>query len=248
MELKRKPFQGILNIIRFNWHFYASAGMVIVALTLLRDVFPSLQNLTVIGALIIGITVIGSLLVSFYIYDFSDLYRLKWLANCNGDVMLNINAGFDETSGIIQHKFPNISLTVCDFYNPKHHTEISLKRARKVYPPKPETILVTSEHLPFAEDTFDKSLVILCAHEIRNEAERIAFFTELKRVTKGQIFVTEHLRDLNNFMAYNFGFFHFYSRKRWLQAFERANLAVKQEIKTTPFISTFVLEKHGTSG
>lgn len=249
MELKRKPFQGISNIIRFNWHFYVIVGIMVVALSLLKSVFPQvLQSLLTIGIVLLIIPVIISLLASFYVYDLSDLYHLKWLNNCNGKSILTINAGFDETSQLIQNKFPQASLRICDFYNPARHTEISIKRARRLYPPKPETIQVTSEHLPFPENTFDKSVVILSAHEIRNAVERIAFFSELNRVTEGQVFVTEHLRDLNNFLAYNIGFFHFYSRKCWLQTFEQANLAVKHEIKITPFISTFVLEKNGTTG
>ncbi len=41
--------------------------------------------------------------------------------------------------------------------------------------------------------------------------KELSFFNELNRVLKpnGQIVVTEHLRDLNNFLAYNIGFFHF---------------------------------------
>ena len=93
----------------------------------------------------------------------------------------------------------------------------------------------------------DKILLILAAHEIRNGNERIAFFKELNRIIKptGQIYVTEHLRDTANFIAYNIGFFHFYSKKSWLDTFAKANLAISQEIKQTPFISTFILVKNG---
>src|SRR5690606_25188876 len=99
------------------------------------------------------------------------------------------------------------------------------------------------------ENTFDKSIAIFSAHEIRNEKERVQFFKELNRTTKptGQVLVTEHLRDWKNFLVYTIGFLHFYSRKTWLRTFEQADLTVKQEIKTTPFITTFILEKNGNT-
>lgn len=248
MEIRRKPFQGVLNIIRFNWHFYLIAGITFIILIFLKSVFPpSLQSLILIGASLALFTILISLLVSFYIYDLSDLYQLKWLNHLDNTKILNISAGFDETSEMIQNKFRDVDLTVCDFYNPIKHKEISIKRARQLYRPQPGTITVSTERLPFAEHTFDKSLAILSAHEIRNEAERIRFFKELERITKssGQICVTEHLRDFNNFLAYSIGFLHFHSRESWLRTFDEANLALKQEIKTTPFITTFILERNG---
>ena len=91
--------------------------------------------------------------------------------------------------------------------------------------------------------------VILAAHEIREEQERIQFFKELRRIvkSKGSIYITEHLRDIPNFLAYNIGFFHFYTRSTWLKTFQKAALNVEKEIKITPFISTFILSKNGSS-
>ena len=44
----------------------------------------------------------------------------------------NINAGFDETSYILDDKFPNATIKAFDFYDAEKHTEASIKRARKV--------------------------------------------------------------------------------------------------------------------
>ena len=248
MELRRKPIQGVANIIRFNWHFYLMAFFVFVILFLLKNQFSQqIQPLLNVGIAVAILTLLISLLVSFYVYDLSDLYQLKWIKNVDNKNVLNINAGFDETSEIIINKFPQTNLTICDFYNPNKHTEISIKRARQAYPPSPKTISVSTNKLPFSDNAFDNSFAILSAHEIRNENERVQFFKELNRVTNGQIFVTEHFRDFNNFMAYTIGFFHFHSRKSWLHTFKQADLTVTQEIKTTPFITTFVLEKNGNT-
>ncbi|MFV0566419.1 MAG: methyltransferase [Flavobacteriaceae bacterium] len=248
MELNRKPFQGITNIVRFNWHFYLMAFVVITVLLLFKNHF-SPQTQTILS-IVIGIAIFAllvSLCVSFYIYDLSGLYQLKWIKNLNGKKTLNINAGFDETSAIITAKFPKTDLTICDFYNPKKHTEISIKRARRAYPPHPKTIFVTTDKLPFSDNFFNTALVILSAHEIRSKNEKVYFFRELGRITKKQIYVTEHLLDFSNFMAYSLGAFHFYSRKSWIKSFEQAHLTITNEIKTTPFITTFVLKKHGNT-
>lgn len=248
MELKRKPIQGVSNIIRFNWHFYLMAFVVFVVLFLLKNQFSEqVQTLLNVGIAIAILTLTISLLVSFYVYDLSDLYQLKWIKNANNKKLLNINAGFDETTEIIINKFPQTDLTICDFYNPDKHTEVSIKQARQAYPPNPKTISVKTDNLPFSENSFDESFAILSAHEIRNEKERVQFFKELNRITKGQIFVTEHLRDFNNFMAYTIGFFHFHSRKSWLHTFKQAELTIIREIKITPFITTFVLEQNGNT-
>lgn len=250
MELKRKPFQGVFNIIRFNWHFYFIAGLFLLSIIIFKNYFPEqLQSFAFWFALLAIVAITISLLVSFYIYDFSSLYQLKWIPNSDDKKILNINSGFDETSEIIKNKLANSELTISDFYNPAKHTEISIKRARKAYPPNRNTIQVSTDKLPFSDNSFDYVLVILSAHEIRDKNERIIFFKELNRVTKstGQIFITEHLRDLNNFLAYTIGFFHFYSKSNWLRTFEQANLIVKSKIKTTPFITTFILEQNGNT-
>lgn len=93
-------------------------------------------------------------------------------------------------------------------------------------------------------------VAMLAAHEIRSAGERAKFFLELQRVTQpdGRIYVTEHLRDLPNMLAYNIGFFHFLSKKSWLDTFEAAHLQVEAVIPTTPFIITFILKKrHGNA-
>ncbi len=258
MAPTRKPGQGVLNIVRFNWHFYVIAGIGLVITAGFINYLPApLRHWALGGLLLGGLTMIVSLVVSWYVYDRSDLYQLRWLAGYTPRRILNINAGFDETSAIIQAQFPQATLTSADFYNPEHHTEISIQRARRAYPPPTGTVSVSTQNLPFPDGAFEGVLAILSAHEIREEQERICFFRELGRVMapNGQIFVTEHLRDWFNFAAYTVGFLHFYSETTWRRTFERAGLVVQKTIKTTPFITTFILrvepkqisQKHGDS-
>ena len=245
----RKPLQGISNIVRFNWHFYAlSLGFVVfiwVFSPFLKENYRFYTNL--LCFLVVATTAI-SLLVSYYVYDVSDLYKLTWLDNFtlskSGNIV-NINAGFDETSVLLKDKFPNTELLVFDFYNPEKHTEVSIKRARKAYPPYPNTQTITTSKIPLPDNSADTIFAILAAHEIRDEAERLIFFNELKRILKptGHIVVTEHLRDVPNFLAYNIGFFHFISKSSWLKTFKKAHFNLEKEVKINPFISTFLLEK-----
>lgn len=253
MDGIRKPFQGVSNIIRFNWHYYVFALVFVVFLLFIRNEFSATLRIAInVLVLLIPFSALISLIVSFYIYDLSDLYKLSWLNNLKHSdrgKMINVNAGFDETSDLLKSKFGNSELLVADFYNPTKHTEVSIKRARKAYPPFPNTQQVSTKHLPVEDNSAHKIFSILSAHEIRSDEERVAFFKELKRVlsASGQIIVTEHLRDTVNFLAYNFGFFHFHSKSSWLKTFHSSGLTVAKEIKITPFITTFILEKNGTA-
>ncbi|MGA2257182.1 MAG: class I SAM-dependent methyltransferase [Thermoguttaceae bacterium] len=251
MERVRKPFQGVWNIVRFNWHFYLlSLGLSLILLLLNRVLDEPYRCCAIVaGLLLIGTTLI-TLLVSFYVYDLPGLYQMKWSGDCAARAcIVNIHAGFDETSVLLKERFPGSELSVFDFYDPAKHTEVSIKRARKACPPCPGTRSIKTSHIPLPDDSADKIFVTLSAHEIRNDDERIAFFAELKRSLKptGQIVVTEHLRDLPNFLAYNIGFFHFLPVASWNKTFHHACLSVTEEIKTTPFITTFILEKHGSA-
>lgn len=252
MEKIRKPFQGIFNIFRFNWHFYLMSVALIFLILLFNLIFKTpYQLFGYLAIFLIFINTLISLLVSYYVYDLSDLYKLNWLdklAILPNSKMLNINAGFDETSILLKEKYPEQELIVFDFYDPIKHTELSLKRARKAYPPFPGTQQISYYHFPLPENYADHIFVVLSAHEIRSESERIIFFKELNRILKqnGKIVVIEHLKDLQNFLAYNIGFFHFVSKSSWYAAFKISNLKTVLEIKITPFITTFILEKNGT--
>ena len=251
MESMRKPFQGVRNIIRFNWHFYLIALFFLI-FGFGLNLFLSTDFKFIINFILflIGISVLFSLLVSWYIYDYSGLYEFNWMGRFeNANQILNIHAGFDETSEIIQQKFKNAELTIFDFYDEQKHTEISIKRARKLFPDSEKTIRIVTNQFPVENEKFDLIFNIFSAHEIRNMEERVQFFKEQNRVLKpnGKIIVTEHLRDFSNFLAYTIGFFHFHSKNTWKKTFEESGFQIEKEIKKTAFISTFILIRNGIS-
>lgn len=248
-KISRKPFQGVCNIIKFNWHFYLLTLVFLFVIFIINSFFAHEFKIyfQIIFGFILGTSLI-SLIVSYLVYDFSDLYQFFWLkAEDNCQKVVNIHAGFDETSLILQEKLNPEVFFVFDFYNPLTHTEISIKRARKAYPPFPNTQTIHTANLPLEDNAVDKIFILFAAHEIRNDEERIIFFKELSRILKssGKIYVMEHLRDLPNFLAYNIGFLHFFSHKTWRETFFKAGIFIAEEYKTTPFISTFILQKNG---
>ncbi|MBL7800341.1 MAG: methyltransferase domain-containing protein [Chitinophagales bacterium] len=243
----RKPLQGIRNVIVFNWHYYVmSLGIILLILVFTRYLNPTAQVLLYSLCGLVLFSVVVSLLVTLYIYDFSSLYSLEWVDMVDDDItIVNIHAGFDETSALLKTKFPTATIHVFDFYNPKKHTEVSIERARKYFPFTNDSIAIDTAQLPLPNGAVSKLFLILAAHEIRDKEEQVIFFKEIHRVLKndGAIYVTEHVRDIPNFFAYTIGCFHFFSQQHWLNVFQAAQLKMAKQIKTTPFITTYKLTK-----
>jgi len=247
--MDRRKFQGLSNIIRFNWPFYVLAIGSVTACLLTGFLVSGGRYISYalgISILIGGITGL-SLIVSFYIYDLSGLYHLSWLPDLATGQIVNIHAGFDETSHLLAKKYPNCHLSVFDFYDPVKHREPSIARARKAYPAFPGTRTITTEKIPLEPDSADVICLLFAAHEIRLGPERELFFKRLKTSLKdsGKIIVAEHLRDRLNFMAYTVGFFHFLPKATWMSTFRAGGLQVRQHAKLTPFVTIYTLEKDG---
>jgi SAM-dependent methyltransferase len=250
MEIKRKKNQGVKNIIRFNWpkYIWASAICILMLYGFLHTGTPWSYILISISILIIIISV-NSILISWYIFDYSNLYTLYWLPELNNKKVLNLHAGFDEISAILKQKNAYINLINSDFFSLDNHTEKSILRAQKTNTNQIDALKINTNSLPFENETFDFCICFFSAHEIRNESERIIFFKELKRVIKkeGVIFLTEHHRDFPNFIAYTIGVFHFFSTKNWKKIVLKSELKITKCIKTTPFITTYQLINNGNT-
>ena len=245
----RLRFQGIVNVVRFNWHFYLLA-FLLAAIIFFSGQLLDQPLLFIVSGILVAQALI-SIAVSHIVYDRSRLYDLAWFDRLNiADTsdMLNIHSGFDETSAALTRKFPRAAIRVFDFYDQKSHTEVSIKRAR-LAAGETNAIKVATTELPIVDNSVDLCCVVFAAHEIRDNAERARFFRELRRAARGsgRIVVTEHLRDVPNMFAYNIGAYHFLPRSTWLATFADADLNLVDEFKITPFVTTFVLGKNGTS-
>ena len=235
-----------MNILSFNRHFYV-AGLAIMGAIFASHIFIQWQPLLfriIVAAFLYGL--IMPLLVSAYVYDLSGYYVLNWMKQLitdhrNADMVININAGFDETSFLLIDKFPQADLKVFDFYDARRHTEPAIVRARKVSLVYPGTRQIASDSIPVMDNSADLVFLLSAVHEIRSYQEKVLFLKECHRVCKpdGKVVLVEHLRDFPNFLAFSVGFTHFFSRSVWKKAFEHAGFASLQETKFTPFMSVF---------
>jgi ubiquinone/menaquinone biosynthesis C-methylase UbiE len=246
MEKKRTRFQGVLNILSFNRHFYvfglAALALLFISHSIMK--WPDAIFYIIVAAFLYGLVM--PLLISAYVYDFSGYYDLHWMKKLveeygQANLIVNINAGFDETSFILKEKFPHSDLKAFDFYNAKQHTEMAIVRARKVSLVYPDTQQIPSDAIPAKDHSADLVFLLSAAHEIRSHEEKIRFLKECRRLCKpaGKVVMVEHLRDFPNFLAFSVGFTHFFSRGVWKNAFDRAGFATFKETKFTPFMSIF---------
>ncbi|HEY5406069.1 MAG TPA: methyltransferase domain-containing protein, partial [Ginsengibacter sp.] len=227
-------------------HFYVM-GLAALALIITSHLIFSWSNVLywiIVAAFLYGL--IMPLIVSAYVYDFSGYYNFNWFKGYNlndSDTkqIVNINAGFDETSFIIKNIFPQSDLKVFDFYNAERHTEPAIIRARKVSLVYPDTQQIISNSILLKDNSIDIIFLLSAVHEIRSQEEKIEFLKECHRVCKpgATVIMVEHLRDFPNFLAFSVGFTHFFSRNVWKKAFEQAGFSSFAETKFTPFMSIF---------
>ncbi len=248
---QRSRWEGVANIVRFNWHFYTLALIALLLATLLIQLsfFSSpIPQWLGVGAGIAFFYLTGSLAVSHFIYDLSDLYRFQWLKRISLPAtghFVNVHSGFDETSLLLKQHFPQIRWTILDFYDPKIHTEVSIARARKHRPVLPETVRIQATQWNLDAGSVAVIFGLLAVHEIRDDHEKVLFFEEAYRVLQvgGTFILVEHLQDTANFLAYGPGFRHFFPEKVWKTTFTAAQFRLANQFCVTPFVNVFVLVK-----
>lgn len=245
----RTRWQGMTTIVRFNWPFYVVAVMVLIIASC-GLLLPSGFAVKIIsGVALAGAAyfVIGSLGVSHFVYDRSDLYRWSWLDRAlhglNIRQAIFCHSGFDETSAELREKFSNVTWRMLDHFDEKQMTEASIRRARTMFPPTPETVSALYDAWPVETESSDLVLGLLAIHELRSETDRSLWFKESKRClrTGGRVVLVEHVRDVANFLAFGPGFAHFHSPASWRRCWESAGFHLADEFRVTPFIRIFVL-------
>jgi SAM-dependent methyltransferase len=190
---------------------------------------------------------LSSLLVTYYVYDVSRLYRWQWLAaalECRPRRWAAFHAGLDEASEAIRVLYPSADGEVFDVFDSQKMSEASIERARATSPGVATTRKANPDALPIADSQIDVAFLIFTAHEIRDAAARVRFFTEIRRslVPSGSIVLVEHLRDAWNFIAYGPAFAHFFSRAEWARVASEAGFSLHAEIVVSPFIRCFILK------
>lgn len=246
----RAPYEGVLNIVRFNWPMFMTTAVVIVAgvagASLLEESRLRLPLAVFVVALTMGAVI--ALKVSHDIYDRSDLYRFGWLARARGarppQTAVFCQTGFDDCSESLRERTVGTHWTLLDHYDPSTMTEPSIRRARRRCPPASGTIAASYASWPMRDGTTDLVIAMLSVHELRHDQEREAWFAEARRVTRadGRVIVVEHVRDLANLAVFGSGALHFHSVPTWTRNWERSRLRLCETFRITPWVRVFVLE------
>lgn len=246
--MNRTKYQGLVNVLEFNLPKYILGFLVgIMGLFLLLSTNNSIVQLFALLSQISWLLILVSLVVSHWIYDISSLYKLEALTDIElpeNAQIVNVSAGFDEIGDVLKIKYSMHKIEHLDIFKSLAKKEISIKLAqnRKLRDSK---IQVEDFKIPFESDSKDLVILFFAAHEIRDSKSRILFFKEIRRVLKGggRVLITEHQRDLNNFLAYTLGFYHFYPQKTWLKLFKTTGFRLQKTRKENPWVKTFKIQK-----
>jgi hypothetical protein len=253
VSVSHSRFAGVLDILRYNWHFYGVSSIALLAFGALlwfRILPHEWAPIIISSTAITAFWTLSSLLVSYYVYDFKAVTRWQWIPSALSFLpqrWVNIHAGLDQSSATLAQFFPKTQHTVIDIYDPQEMSEPSIARARRLHTPPEAALPGTLDALPMASCTADTVFLLFAAHEIRNRDRRTTFMRECARLMtdSGQLLLVEHMRDWNNFVAFGPGFLHFHSRSEWLRLVRGAGLNIQREQRITPFVRFFLITKAG---
>jgi SAM-dependent methyltransferase len=247
----RGQFDGVLQIVRYNWTLYVvatSVSALVVGLVLLLHPPAALAGLLMLGAVAAVFWLALSLAVSHYVYDRSDLYRWDWIRERVAPSprhVVNVHAGLDETSRALQETYPAAEVTILDIYDPAEMPEPSIARARREARSMLASLKADFRELPLQTASADLMTLIFVAHELRRAAAKEAFFREASRLLQpgGRLLLVEHLRNAWNLAAFGPGAFHFFPRDEWLRVANTAGFQLDEEISRTVFVRAFVFRR-----
>jgi SAM-dependent methyltransferase len=245
----RKPYQGVVQILHFNWPSYLGAAMGIgVAILALPFLHPIWRVSLLFAVAPAAFWLASSLIVSHYVYDRFPLYDLNWIARVLPRApkkWVNIHCGFDETSDLLATIFPEADSRVIDIYDPRVMTEGSIRMAQRMRQSAIPCVVEQYHALACSADSFDAAFLIFAAHELRRHDQRVTLFREIARilVPDGDLILMEHSRDFWNFVAFGPGFLHFFSQYAWRKAAFEAGLTLRTELSMTPFVHVYHLRK-----
>jgi hypothetical protein len=242
-------YAGVAKIIRFNWPWYVLGLAVTGGALIYLGSHPTVTSWRGAGGLAVALAggwLLGSLLVSHYLYDRSAVARGEWIGAVErADVRTAVvlHAGQDEASEVVRRAISWATLEAFDFYDPRAISSPSLERARRMAGTGARFFALAAAQGEFT--SADLVLLVFAAHELRERDDRVELLAGAGRMLsdKGRLLVVEHLRDAWNFLAYGPGAFHFLSRRTWLDTFEAARLSVLEERRCTRFVRVFVLTR-----
>jgi SAM-dependent methyltransferase len=246
----RRSFQGVLQILSFNWPYYAASvcGLIVVAVVSKLRKWPrSLAALVWIGCGGVAWWTGASLVASHWVYDRSPLMKWSWVSALLAKRprrWVNIHSGLDESTLALTALFPDSPGMTFDIFDEREMSEHSIRRARK----EASAVTATPAHytaLPLSDASIDAVFLFFAAHELRAPVSRERLFGEIARVLApgGRLILAEHTRDAANLAIFGPGFWHFLPRGEWLRLANLSGLKVDRELTITPLVHIWSLEK-----
>ena len=245
----RRPYQGVTQILQFNWRMYAGGAAAIGVCWSAAVFLPGAARVALwVASAPAAFWLASSLAVSHYVYDRFPLHDLEWLERrlLHGPRRwLNVHSGWDETSELLAGIFPEAAGQVADLFDPRVMTEPSIREAHRMNRSTMASVPASYDALPFACGAFDAVFAFFSAHELRKHAQRVRLFEEIARILapEGEFVLVEHTRDWRNFLAFGPGFLHFFSERAWRRVARDASLTVRAEFSMTPFVRVYILRR-----
>jgi len=247
-------FSRALSLARYNWPLYAVCiGTVVCGIALALISIPFfLRVVALFAAATAGWFAIASFLAFHVMFDRPELLSGLWLQRCVSTppkTCVQLSVCVEETTLPIATVFPAAACTNLDLFDESVMTEPAVARAKQSDEHRALVKSASPEALPLEDGSVELTVVMLAAHEVRDEQLRKKLFLELARITEdgGRIVIAEHLRDIAAALAFGPGLFHFYSRKTWVELATHAGLSIESEFSVTPFVHVFVLQENITS-
>ena len=238
--IRALPASGVGRVVRYNWPRYTAATLGIAAGWLV----PILRLPVLLSLVWIGI----GLLVTWLAYDRTTLYRWQWLLPLLGTAPRRyavVSTGLDEASAALHRLLPGSDATLLDLYDPAVTRTGSIRRARALSTPPPQTRPARYDAFGVPDAQFDAVFLVFAAHELRTGAQRTALHREIARTLgpDGRLILVEHWRNPANLLAYGPGALHFYSRRHWLRLARGAGLTPVGQARMTPLVHALAYQR-----
>lgn len=253
--LNNHRYYGTLSTLLYNWPTFG--GMLFFSLAalaasmLLHRPWYWILLISGIGVLVL---VVNILVASFVVYDwgrkheYDRLIKLAGLSEAN--VVIDITCGkLRGTRGLLS-RLQQGYYFVIDIYDAEKMPDHALRRAREMEP-----LLETERRIYRRRGKADSlpiphnwANVVYCSfslHELQNEADRQAIFSEFARILKpnGKLLIAEHGRDPLHWLAFGPGALSFFSPTTWGKHITEAGFVIRHHERWRGLVHLWVAER-----